>query len=85
MRRIAVEETRHAALSMEAARFYTPKLDARARARVSSAKRHALRELERAAHLEPHAELVTVAGLPSAANAHRLVDALMALLPRLED
>jgi hypothetical protein len=78
MTRVADDETKHAALSMEAARFYDRKLDARARARVSSAKRRAIRELYEAARHAPHDELVAVAGLPSASQARRLVDALQA-------
>ncbi len=78
MQRIADDETKHAALSMEAARFYEPQLDTRARARVSSAKRRAIRELHEAARRDPHDDLVAVAGLPSAAQARSLVHALEA-------
>jgi hypothetical protein len=66
MRRIAADETRHAALSWEVARFLDARLDAAARARVAAARARAIAELERAAAASPHVELVRDLGLPGA-------------------
>jgi len=62
--RIARDETRHAALSLDVAAWAAPKLSAAARQRVDTASRRALDEL-RASLQAPFAEpLITGAGLP---------------------
>jgi hypothetical protein len=72
MRRIAEDETRHAALAWEVARFLDGRLDAAARARVWAARARAVADLERAAQVAPAAELVQRLGLPGAASARSL-------------
>ncbi len=76
MERIAVDEVRHAAISASAAAFLATKLDARARARVERARRKAIDDLRESARHAPHPDLVGVAGLPSATQSHRLLEAL---------
>ena len=76
MERIARDETRHAALSASAATFLATKLDARARARVERARRKAVNTLRAATGVEPPAEVVALAGAPSAQSAEHLLDAL---------
>jgi hypothetical protein len=76
MRRIAHEETRHAALSLEVQRWLEQRLDGAARERVRAAREHALGEL--AAELRGAAapELIDEAGVPSPAVAAELYRAL---------
>ncbi len=74
MRRIARDETRHAALSWQLARWLDSKLDAAARARVLEARSAAVRTLYRELRVEPSRELQQVAGLPSADEALRMAD-----------
>ena len=76
LRAIARDETRHAALSHAVAAFVEPKLAPDERARVARARRRALRDLRRAIRRAPSADLVRVAGLPTAEQASALVDAL---------
>lgn len=76
MRRVAVDESRHAALSWAIAAWVEPRLDPAARARVDAARAEALAELSREASLPVEASLVHVAGLPSP-------EAQRALLARL--
>jgi hypothetical protein len=73
---IARDETRHATLSWQAARFLRRKLDAPARRRVDEARRRAIAKLYEETSHEPAAEIVEQAGLPSASDAHRLLDAM---------
>ena len=76
MRSIAADETRHAALSWRIARWLEHRLDAKTRARIHRAQRRAVLELRRAATSEPPRALSSIVGLPGAAEAVRLVEAL---------
>jgi hypothetical protein len=80
MRRIAADETRHAALSWRIARWLQAQLDPGTRAMVSRAQRRAVRDLRRTATREPPRALTSIAGLPGADEAVRLVDALDRML-----
>ena len=80
MKRIAIDETRHAAMAWAVAQWLEIQLDARGRARVATAKRAAVAELRREMANASDASLVRVAGLPSEAQARRLVDAIDAEL-----
>lgn len=76
MRRIAADETRHAALSWRIARWLDEQLDSRSVARLRRAQRRAVQDLRRGANDEPPRALTTIAGLPGAAEAVRLIDGL---------
>ncbi len=76
MRRIAADETRHAAVSMAVEAFLAKKLDTRARARIERARQRAVDELRAAVVHTPHPDLVSLAGVPSTAQSQRLLDAL---------
>ena len=76
MQRIALDETRHAALSARVDAFLATKLDARARARVDRARRRAITALRMATSIEPAPELVAVTGIPSASQARALLAGL---------
>jgi hypothetical protein len=80
MKRIAEDETRHAALGWAVARWAEGQLDARARARVEAARQAAIEELARHAVDEPPIALQRVAGLPSAAASRRMLDELQRTL-----
>ena len=73
---IAADETRHAALSLDAARFFAERLDEHGRRRVARAQACEISRLYDAVSEEPHADLVREAGLPSAAESRRMLDAL---------
>jgi hypothetical protein len=78
--RIAADETRHAALSWEVARWAEQRLDARARARVAASRRVAARALaEQIATREPTAADALL-GVPSKRAARALLDGLVAHL-----
>jgi hypothetical protein len=62
--RIAIDETRHAALAWAIARWAETRLDARARARVGRARTAALRELHRALWVPCSERVMRAAGLP---------------------
>jgi hypothetical protein len=72
-RRIAVDETRHAALAWAIAAWLERALDARARARVSRARRKALRDLAVQLSRPVSSDLATVAGAPRAFEARALL------------
>jgi hypothetical protein len=73
MGRIAVDETRHAALAWAIARWAEPRLDARARARIRKAQRAAIERLTAdVAHALPTAAR-REAGIPSTAEARALL------------
>jgi hypothetical protein len=76
MRRIANDETRHAALAWSVARWAEARLDARARSRIARARRNAVRDLGRslATNLPPSS--TRVAGLPNAREAKSLFEEL---------
>lgn len=72
---LAADETRHAALAWRIARWADPRLDARARRRVSRAGSRAIADLQRDV-AEPHPTLVDIAGLPPAAAQRALLAGL---------
>jgi hypothetical protein len=72
MRSIARDETDHAALSWDFARWATARLDEESQARVEAARERALRELEAELDAEPPAEAVEKAGFPTRAQAKLL-------------
>ncbi len=80
MARIAIDETRHAAMAWDVARWLELRLDARARARIAAAKRAAIAELRREVASTPDASIVREAGVPDGAQATCLLDALDAAL-----
>lgn len=70
---IARDETRHAALSWAIARWSEGQLSPSARARVDSARRRALAELDEELLREPDRVLVAVAGVPTPPIARELL------------
>jgi hypothetical protein len=74
--RIAHDEARHAAIAWQVAAWSGRHLDAAARARVERARHSALRELRAEIAAEPPAAVVRTAGVPTAAQAACLIDAL---------
>ncbi len=76
MRRIAHEETRHAALSLEVQRWLEQRLDRAARELVRAARERALVELAAELRGAADPELIEAAGLPSPAVAAELYRAL---------
>ena len=75
MRRIAVDETRHAALAWRVASWLQPKLRPEARTDIRRAKRSAIRELY-AQLREPSNDLRRMAGLPTVMQGRALLMAL---------
>ena len=73
---VARDEARHAELAWEVHGFLTSRLTTKERAEVESAREGALAELRRAVANEPGAELVRLAGLPTARVADRLLASL---------
>ena len=76
MKRIAIDETRHAAISERVDAFLATKLDARSRARVDRARHRAITALSTATRVEPPRDLVAIAGMPSASRARALLAGL---------
>jgi len=76
MRRIAHEETRHAALSVRVQRWLDQRLDGHARARVRAAREVALTELSQQLDHPVDPTLCERAGLPSREHAKQLFGAL---------
>jgi hypothetical protein len=74
MARIAVDETRHAALAWEIARWLRPRLEAGERARVTRAMRGAIASLRCEVSATP-SDVAGELGLPTGPEAARLVDA----------
>ena len=74
--RIAADETRHAALSWEVAQWAEQQLDARARARVASARRRALRELAKLVESREPCAFDAAIGQPGRAAARALLQGL---------
>ena len=74
MRVIAADETRHAALSWQIARWVTPQLDTITRARIAAAQHAAVASSAVTVRAGADAELCTRAGLPDA-NAARALHA----------
>jgi ribulose kinase len=79
MRPIARDETRHAALAWEVARWAEGRLDTRARARVRDAMREAVRSLRDEVATVPR-DAAAELGLPSGVEARALVDAFASAL-----
>jgi hypothetical protein len=73
LRRIAIDEARHAELAHDVARWLDRRLAAHERAAVASARAGALAELREAVAQEPDAELVRTHGVPGAAAAVALL------------
>jgi hypothetical protein len=73
MARIAVDETRHAALAWRVDRWAGGHLSAPARERVDAAKRAAVRDLLVASELPPSEEIARRAGIPRANRARAMV------------
>jgi len=80
MTRIAVDETRHAALAWAIARAIEPRLDDRTRRRIASARARAITKLRRdvAAGVSP--EVARAAGLPGPDRAMRMIEELSAVI-----
>lgn len=72
MLRIARDETRHASLSWQVARWLDTRLDPTAKRNVASARRAAAGELIEALANEAEPSFAALAGLPSAAHAQQL-------------
>jgi len=72
MKRIASDETRHAALSWDVGRWLETRLDREARSKVLAAKQVAARELVSSAASEAMLSFGDVVGLPGAAQASQL-------------
>ncbi len=75
MKRIAVDETRHAELAWSVAAWVTGRLSEEARARVDAAMRSAVHALSSEV-APPGPEVTASAGLPSAAEARNLLGAM---------
>lgn len=82
MKRIAHEETRHAALSLQVQSWLEQRLDRTARERVRTAREHALSELAAELRREVDTALVDAAGLPSTRVASALYRALFSATDR---
>ncbi len=76
MKHIARDETRHAELAWEIARWLEPRLSPDERARVRGARQAAVARLAAEQRTPPPSELRVAAGLPSAARASHMMDAL---------
>jgi hypothetical protein len=78
--RIAADETRHAALSWEVARWADARIDARARARITAARSRAVRTLR--AQLSRRGEVASrpLVGEPTRSEALALLDGMVAQL-----
>jgi hypothetical protein len=76
MQRISADETRHAALSWQVARWLDTRLSPAARTRVTAARRHAARELVQGAAHEEAPAFATRIGLPDRPRAAALAAAL---------
>jgi hypothetical protein len=74
--RIARDEARHASIAWQVAEWAHPRLGAAAQARVERARRNALADLRAEIAAEPPHDVVQRAGVPTAAQAACLLDAL---------
>ena len=72
MRRIAIDETRHAALAWEVDRWCERTDGAAARRRVRAARAHAISALQTELRNQPATEVVELLGVPSPVDAIRL-------------
>jgi hypothetical protein len=80
MTRIAVDETRHAALAWSVARAIEPRLDDRTRRRIASARARAVAKLRRDVAAGTSREVARAAGLPGPERASRMLDDLAAAI-----
>ena len=80
MKEIAREETQHASLAWEVARWAQGRLDPGTRRRVADARKQALDALATEIAGDPPHELVDVLGLPTSAQATRLLDGMVRCL-----
>jgi rubrerythrin len=78
MKRIAVDETRHAALSWAVARALESRLDARAKRRITAARVRTIATLRREATAPVSPEVARSAGLPGPVEANCMLDELSA-------
>ncbi len=76
MQAIAEDETRHAALAWDVASWLEPRLSPLERRAVNEARERAKRELRAELEREVDTDLVAIAGMPRAADAVALLDAL---------
>lgn len=76
MTRIALDETRHAALAWAIAREIEPRLDDRTRRRIARARARAVAKLRGDAAAPMPGDVACTAGLPGAQAAHRMIDQL---------
>jgi hypothetical protein len=80
MTRIAVDETRHAALAWAIARDIEPRLDNRTRRRIASARDRAVAKLRRDMAAGVSLEVARAAGLPGPELTSRMLDELSAAI-----
>jgi hypothetical protein len=80
MRRVAIDETRHAALAIRVARWAERRLSCDARRRVNDARRATAAAVLRELDWEPSQALVSVAGIPTREEAKRLARTMTAAL-----
>jgi hypothetical protein len=73
MTRIARDESRHAALSWEIADWLEPRLSSAARGRLEVVQRDAIEKLENEVRGTPAADVVQMAGVPTARAARLLL------------
>jgi hypothetical protein len=78
MKAIAEDETKHAALAWDVAAWLEPQLDADERARVEGAREKAREEMRASLARELDDEVVAIAGMPRAADALALFEAVSA-------
>ncbi len=76
MKRIARDETRHAALGWRVFDWTKSELDGESASRVRSAMERAIRDLERGAQTEPNADVARELGVPRAKEATALLRAM---------
>ncbi len=76
MRRVAIDETRHAGLALRVAEWAGGRLDGAARQRVREARHEAARAVAQELLYEPSPALASLAGVPRSAEALRLARAL---------
>ena len=80
MARVAADETRHAELSWDVARFLDSRLDAVSIARNDREMHRAVSDLRAEASIDANRTMVAIAGTPPARVASALLDALAATL-----
>ena len=76
MKAIAEDETKHAALAWDVAAWLEPQLSADERARIDAAREAARNEMRASLARELDERIVTIAGMPRAADALALFEAV---------